>query len=158
MVGNPVVIEELNARLSEEFAAYQQYSAHYNAAANLGYDALAARIKDRADDEARHAQTLIDRILVLGGIPAIGLLAPVSVDIADVSAAIDFDAAAERTAVERYNQSITIARAQYDATTATILEKILVEEDQDHLNEIEGWQIEIATLGLAPFLLLRGKG
>jgi hypothetical protein len=32
MVGNPAVINELNARLSEEFAAYQQYSAHYKAA------------------------------------------------------------------------------------------------------------------------------
>lgn len=158
MVGNPAVIGELNARLSEEFAAYQQYSAHYNAAANLGYDALAALIKDRAEDEARHAQTLIDRILVLGGNPVVGALATVNVSISDVSAAIDLDAASERTAVERYNQSIEIARAAADNATRAILEKILAEEDQEHLNELEGWQIEIDTLGLAPFLVLRSKG
>jgi bacterioferritin len=158
MVGNPDLISRLNSRLSEEFAAYQQYSAHYHAAENLGYDALAALIKDRAEDEARHAQLLIDRILVLGGQPVVGVLAPVNVSIADVPAAVKFDADAERTAVQRYNEDIAAAVAAGDNTTRALLESILGEEDQQHLNELEGWLIEIETIGLPPFLMLRGKG
>ena len=157
MKGNAAVIEALNGLLVDEFAAWQQYLAHYQAADNLGYAGLSSRIKDRAADEIRHAEILTARILVLGGIPSAGNLGPVAVNVSSISAAVDLDVAAEIRAVDKYNAAVKLAADAGDNTTRAILETILSEEDDEHLYELEGWQIEIASLGLSPFLILRGS-
>ena len=72
------------------------------------------------------------------------------------SVAVD-DPNVERTAVQRYNSDIAAACQAGDNTTRALLERILEEEDQQHLNELEGWLIEIDAIGLPSFLLLRGK-
>ena len=160
MQGSKAVVDALNGLLVDEFAAYQQYLAHYQAAENLGYAGLAARIKDRAEDELRHAGILTGRIVAIGGTPAVNSIGKVDADIDNVSRAVDLDAAAELRAVEKYNAAIAVCVSESDNATRAIIEPILVEEDNEHLNELEGWQIELGTtgVGLAAFVILRGKG
>lgn len=44
MTGNPAVIDALNKLLADEFAAVHQYSAHYGALQNWGFDGLNAKV------------------------------------------------------------------------------------------------------------------
>lgn len=156
MQGSPAVIEALNGLLADEFAAIHQYAAHYGALANWGYDGLAALVKDRADDERKHADRLTLRILELSGVPAVGALGNVSFVVNEVPGQLVFDAAAEARAIESYNSAIKLAYEASDSATRTILESIAAEES-DHLNEIEGWQDQIRMMGLENFLSARIK-
>jgi bacterioferritin len=151
MQGNPAVIAALNSLLADEFAAMHQYAAHYGALSNWGFDALAALVKDRADDERKHADALIARILALRMIPAVSGLGKIEYTVAEVPAALTFDAAAETRAIDGYNSAIKIAAEAGDNATRAMLETILTEETE-HLNEIEGWQDQIALIGLGCFL------
>jgi len=151
MTGNPVVIEALNKLLAEEFSAVHQYAAHYGALQNWGFDGLSALVKDRADDERKHADTLVARILALRMIPAVAAIGKIEYTVAEVPAALAFDHAAETRAIDAYNAAIKIAVEAGDNATRAMLETILAEET-DHLNEIEGWQDQIGMIGLPDFL------
>ena len=151
MTGNPAVIDALNKLLADEFAAVHQYSAHYGALQNWGFDGLAALVKDRADDERKHADVLIARILALRMIPAVAAVGKIEYTVAEIPSALAFDNAAETRAIDGYNAAIKIAAESGDNATRAMLETILAEET-DHLNEIEGWQDQIGMIGLPDFL------
>ena len=156
MRGIPKVIDLLNSLLADELAAQNQYLAHYGALKNWGIDGLAALVKDRANDERNHADSLVDRILALEGIPNVAAIGKIEFTVSDVVGQFGFDASAELRAIESYNAAISACEAYQDFATAEILRRI-VSEKIDHLNEIEGWQDQIGMMGLPAFLTARIK-
>lgn len=156
MQGKPEVIASLNSLLADEYAAIHQYSAHYGALSNWGIEGLADLVADRAADEKKHADALIARILALRGVPAVSGLGKIAFSVADIPSALAFDAESEQRAVDSYNAAIVVAVTAGDNATRAILETILSEET-DHLNEIEGWQDQIAMIGLSDFTSAKVK-
>ena len=69
MKGNPKVIEELNKALREELTAINQYFLHAEMCENWGYRKLSEFIKKQSIGEMRHAESLLERILFLDGVP-----------------------------------------------------------------------------------------
>src|ERR1700679_4008675 len=69
MQGNPKVIAELNAALKEELTAISQYFLHAEMCENWHYKRLGDYIKKQSIDEMKHAEKLIERILLLDGAP-----------------------------------------------------------------------------------------
>ena len=63
--GNAKLIETLNALLSDELSAINQYIVHSEMCANWGYEKLHNHFEKRAIDEMKHAEKLIARILFL---------------------------------------------------------------------------------------------
>ncbi|MGA2266746.1 MAG: ferritin-like domain-containing protein, partial [Phycisphaerae bacterium] len=63
MKGNKKLLDALNARLSEELGAINQYMVHAEMLENWGYIRLAKTVKARAVVEMKHAEKLIERIL-----------------------------------------------------------------------------------------------
>ena len=71
MQGNDLVIDALNAGLTIELTAINQYFIHSKMCANWGLNRLAKHYYDESIEEMKHAQEVIDRILFLDGVPEI---------------------------------------------------------------------------------------
>jgi bacterioferritin len=150
MKGNDKLIATLNALLSDELTATNQYIVHSEMCANWGYGKLHEYFEKRAIDEMKHAEKLIGRILFLEGIPVVSSLGKVHVG-ADVAKMLANDHESEADAVKAYNDGILLCGEARDFATREILEDILGDEDR-HVDEIEERQDQIAHMTLPLFL------
>ncbi|WP_439570632.1 bacterioferritin, partial [Methylibium sp.] len=69
MKGDAKVIEHLNAQLKNELTAINQYFMHYRLMKHWGFDKLAKKEYEESIGEMKHADRLMDRILMLDGLP-----------------------------------------------------------------------------------------
>lgn len=150
MKGNDRVIELLNDRLAEELTAINQYMVHAEMCENWKYTRLDDAIEKRAIVEMRHAETLIQRILYLEGIPVVSNLNEIKIG-STVPKMHDSDLHLEVGAVVGYNDAIKVAREVNDDGTAEILKSILKDEE-DHIDWIEAQQDEIEQIGVENYL------
>ena len=79
MIGNPKVIETLNALLADELTAVSQYMVHSEMCDNWGYARLHKAVEGRAKDEMRHAEMLIGRIIFLEGKSTVSKINPMHI-------------------------------------------------------------------------------
>ncbi len=151
MKGNKKVIEHLNARLSEELTAINQYMVHAQMCENWKYTRLHNMIEKRAIDEMKHAEKLIDRILFLEGIPIVSKLNKLFIG-AQVPAMHENDRSAEESAIVGYNQSIRLAVDVGDNGTSELLKGILKDEE-DHIDVLEAQLDQIKQIGIQNYLI-----
>ena len=71
MKGHEEVIEALNAGLTIELTAINQYFIQSKMCANWGLNRLADHFYKESIEEMKHAEEVIDRILYLDGVPEI---------------------------------------------------------------------------------------
>ena len=128
MKGDPDVIELLNAVLTSELTAINQYFIHHKMCENWGYKRLSAKKRHESIDEMKHADRVIERILFLDGTPNMQRLSPVRVGEHPIEQH-EVDLALELEAVKRLNQGIALAVSKGDNGTRELLESILHEEE-----------------------------
>jgi bacterioferritin len=150
MKGNAKLIEALNALLSDELTAVNQYIVHGEMCENWGYDKLHEHFQKRAIDEMKHGEKLVARILFLEGLPVVSKLRDIHIG-PEVPKMFANDHAAEEGAIAAYNQAIKLAGEVSDFATREILEDILEDEDR-HIDEIEEMQDQIGHMTLPLFL------
>ncbi len=150
MKGKPAVIELLNAVLTAELTAINQYFVHAKMCANWGYKALAAHIRHESIDEMKHADELIERILFLDGVPNLQRLGKVNVG-ETVPEMLKLDVALEHEALPRLNDGIALCREAGDHGTEDLLRRILVSEEH-HVDWLEAQQELLKQLGEAHYL------
>ena len=107
MKGDAEVISALNELLTHELTAINQYYVHSKMCGNWGYKALAKKKMDEAMEEMRHADALIERILLLEGVPNMQRLGAVKVG-EDAIEVHKLDLVLEEVAVERLNRVIEL--------------------------------------------------
>ena len=135
MQGDPAIIEMLNDVLTAELTAINQYFIHAKMCDNWGYDRLAEHIKNESIDEMKHADSIIERILFLEGVPNMQRLYPVRVG-ETVKEQFELDLAVEIEAVKRFNDGVALAVEVGDNATRHMLEEMLVSEE-DHADWLE---------------------
>jgi bacterioferritin len=150
MKGDPKIIDALNDLLADELTAINQYIVHAEMCSDWGYEKLHEHFEKRAITEMRHAEKLIERILFLEGIPRVDKLNKIHIG-SDVAKQLQYDLEAEMGAVKAYNEAIALAAELKDHATRDFLQNILNDEDE-HVDEIEELQDQIEQMGLPVFL------
>lgn len=155
MKGNTKLLETLNSLLADELTAINQYMVHSEMCDDWGYEKLHKHFEKRAIDEMKHAEKLIGRILFLEGIPSVSKLNKIAIG-ATVEKQLANDHGAEMDAIKAYNEAIVLAGEVKDFATRDFLQQILNEED-DHMDDIEGLQSQIEQMTLPVFLTTQVK-
>jgi bacterioferritin len=145
MQSSPEIIELLNEVLTAELTAVNQYFGHSRMQKNWGYSRLAEHSYDESIDEMKHADTLIERILYLEGMPNLQRLGSVRLG-EDPVEQLRLDLEVEREAVERFNRVIARCVELGDNGTREMLADMLTSEEE-HVDWLETQLDLIAKLG-----------
>lgn len=156
MKGSKEVIDVLNEVLAGELVAINQYFLHAKMCKNWGFLALADYIRKESIDEMRHAETLVDRILFLEGLPNLQRLDKLHVG-QSVPEMMRSDLDLEYRAVKRLNDGLALCREKGDHASEDLLKKILVSEEE-HVDWIETQISLLEKLGEGPYLAEQLKG
>lgn len=150
MKGQAAVIDLLNAVLTAELTAINEYFIHAKMCRNWGYLRLADYIKKESIDEMKHADRIIERILYLEGVPNLQKLNKVNVG-ETVPEQFRLDLALEKESLVRLNDGLKLCRDQNDHGSEELLRDILVSEEE-HVDWLETQLGLIAQIGEANYL------
>ena len=129
MKGDAGVIELLNAVLTNELTAINQYFIHHKMCENWGYQRLSVKKREESIEEMKHADEVIERILYFDGTPNMQRMNPVRVG-EDPVEQHRADLAVETEAIARLNKAIALCREKSDNGTRELLERILKGEEE----------------------------
>ena len=145
MTGDDRIIEVLNAVLTAELTAVNQYFVDSKMCANWGYDRLAEKFNEESIGEMKDAEELIERILYLEGVPNMQRLGSVRVgDSVPEKLGLALDL--EKEAITRLNDGIALAVEVGDNGSRELLDKILHGEEE-HADWLEAQLSLIDQLG-----------
>jgi bacterioferritin len=156
MQGNPKVIAALNEALKEELTAISQYFLHSEMCENWHYSKLGSFIKKQSIDEMKHAESLIERILFLDGIPNLTELMHLTVG-QTVRDQLQSDLKLELNAVTMYNRLSALAREEGDNVSRELFERLLKDEEE-HVDWLEAQIHQIKELGYERYLTQQIRG
>jgi bacterioferritin len=146
MQGSTAIIEFLNEALTAELTAINQYFAHSKLCENWGWQRLAHKYREESIEEMRDAEHLIDRILILDGMPNLQRLGSVRIG-ETVREQLDVDRDLEIEAIERYRRGVQLAVEEGDPGTRELLERLVIGEES-HLDWIDTQLTMIDDIGV----------
>lgn len=146
MKGDPKVIEHLNAVLGNELIAINQYFLHSRMFKDWGLTGLANKEYEESIDEMKHADTLIERILFLGGLPNLQKLGKLHIG-ENTQEMLECDLKIEHIAHKDLNEAIAYCEQIKDYASREIFSDILVSEE-DHIDWLETQLALIKRLGI----------
>jgi len=140
MQGDAKVLEYLNLQLKNELTAINQYFLHYRMLKNWGFDRLAKHEYEESIDEMKHADKLMDRILMLDGLPNLQDLGKLMIGESAVEI-LHCDLKLELGSVTVLKDGIAHCESVRDYVSHEVLEDIL-EDTEGHVDHLET-QIEL---------------
>ncbi|MEP1123201.1 MAG: bacterioferritin [Ilumatobacter sp.] len=146
MQGSPKIIEFLNEALTAELTAINQYFAHSKLCENWGWKKLAEKYREESFEEMRDAEHVMDRIILLDGMPNMQRLGSVRIG-ETVEEQLDVDRDLEIAAIERYRRGVVLSVEEGDPGTHALLERLVVGEEE-HLDWIETQLTMIRDIGI----------
>ena len=146
MKGDPGVIEFLNKVLKGELTAINQYFLHSKMLQDWGLMALAKKEYEESIDEMKHADTLIERILFLEGLPNLQDLGKLRIG-ENVKEMFEGDLAIEMEAITLLREAVKHAESVKDFTSRDLFASILASEEE-HVDFLETQLGLIERLGL----------
>jgi len=137
----PAIIAALNKMLFNELTAINQYFLHARMLRHWGFRALGDKIYDESIGEMKHADKLIERILMLDGLPNLQDLGKLRIG-ENVLEALGSDLTLETVARNDTAAAIELFEREKDFVSREIATKILV-DSEEHIDYLE------TQLGLA---------
>jgi bacterioferritin len=135
MQGDPQVIAHLNAQLKNELTAINQYFMHYRLMKHWGYDKFAKKEYEESIGEMKHADRLMDRILMLDGLPNLQDLGKLMIG-EDLVEALRSDLGLERSAQACIKDGIAHCETVRDYVSRELLREIL-DDTEEHIDFLE---------------------
>jgi bacterioferritin len=150
MQGDPLVIQHLQAQLRNELTATNQYFLHYRILKHWGFDKLAKKEYEESIGEMKHADRLMERILMLDGLPNLQDLGKLLIG-ENVPEILDCDLRSERGAQAAVKEGIAHCESVRDYVSREILEDIL-QDTEEHIDYLETQLDLLAKVGLPNYL------
>jgi len=120
----------LNQAIAMEVQVSIQYMWQHVQWGGIKHFAVIDELESIAIAEMKHAEKIAERLWYLGGTPT---TKPAPISVGDnLWQMIDYDIAAETSAINLYKEIVKVAAAEGDVTTKFIFEEILKEEEEHH--------------------------
>jgi len=146
MRGDSEVIKFLNEALTAEMTAINQYILHAKICEDWGYVRLGGLYRSESIGEMRDAEKLMERILLLDGMPNLQRIGRVRIG-ETVKEQLRLNLTLEEDAVDRYRRGVRLCLEKGDAGSRELLEHLLVGEEH-HLDWIETQLSLIDDIGI----------
>ncbi|MDB5821992.1 MAG: bfr2 [Herminiimonas sp.] len=150
MKGDANILRLLNAQLTNELTAINQYFLHARMYQHWGFGKLGKKEYDESIGEMKHADKLINRILMLDGLPNLQALHKVLVG-ENAPEMLKCDLSLEQLSQKTVKEGVAACELAGDYVSREIFQVIL-DDTEEHIDWIETQLDLIDKVGLPNYL------
>lgn len=150
MKGDPAIIKLLNAQLTNELSAINQYFLHARMYKHWGFEKIAKKEYEESIGEMKHADKLIDRILMLDGLPNLQALHKLMIG-EHTQEMLECDLKLEKAAQVTVKEGIAACEKTSDYVSRELFQYIL-DDTEEHIDWLETQLDLIEKVGIQNFL------
>ena len=153
MKGEPAVIAKLNAILTNELTAVNQYFLHARMYENWGFAKLGKKTYEESIGEMKHADLLIKRVLLLEGLPNLQDLGKLAIG-ETVPEGLSADLELEKRGRTTLIEAVQLCEQARDYISREIVKQIL-DDTEEHIDFLETQLSILDSIGLDNYLQLQ---
>ena len=122
------VIDALNGLITTEMSAINQYFVHAKICDSRGLERVAHKLRESSMEEMRDVETLMDRVLLLGGLPNLQRMEAFQVG-ENVVEMFELHAALEQGAVDQLKAAVGTCDSEGDVGSSQLLRTMVAQEE-----------------------------